>query len=142
VRLAVKPVGKEGDLRDQFVALPDGTPFSLRLLLLDQRGGGKSTSGLSFNKLPDVARLIPLVKALKSLAPDYSPTPTFLAGLVKEQAEILGLPECMLTGKEIYDLFKKVQNNGGEDWPPKLDNQGRGRKKLSLPDTEESPIDG
>jgi len=37
VRLAVKPVGKEGDLRDQFVALPDGTPFSLRLLLIDQR---------------------------------------------------------------------------------------------------------
>jgi len=65
--------------------------------------------------------------------------------LVKKQAEILRLPECKLTGREINDLFQKVQNkvqnNGGEDWLPKLDNQGRGRKKCPGPGTEESPTD-
>jgi hypothetical protein len=46
----------------KFAALPDGTPFSLRLLLLDKRGrkGGEGY----FDRLPDAVRLLALRKAL------------------------------------------------------------------------------
>lgn len=141
VRLVVPPDGdEEGDLRSQFIALPDGTPFSLKLLLIDQRGGGKAGSGHSFNKWPDVARLIPLIEARKSLASGCTVTPMKFAELVKKQAEALGLPHCKLTGKELYQMLQKVKNNGGGDMLPNLDSKGKGRPRTP-PIPEESPVD-
>jgi hypothetical protein len=47
---------------NKFAALPDGTPFSIRLLLLDERGrpGGDTF----FDRLPDAVRLLALRRAL------------------------------------------------------------------------------
>jgi hypothetical protein len=46
----------------KFAALPDGTPFSLRLLLLDQRG--RERGGHFFDHLPDAVKLLALRRAL------------------------------------------------------------------------------
>lgn len=50
---------------NKFAALPDGTPFSLRLLLLDQRGR-PSDSNDYFDQLPDAVKLLALRRALQS----------------------------------------------------------------------------
>jgi hypothetical protein len=47
----------------KFVALPDGTPFSLRLLLLDQRG--RERSDHFFDQVPDAVKLLALRRALQ-----------------------------------------------------------------------------
>jgi hypothetical protein len=47
----------------KFVALPDGTPFSIRLLLLDKRGQ-TSTEDSFFDELPDAIKLLALRKTL------------------------------------------------------------------------------
>jgi hypothetical protein len=74
VRLAIQPKKGEGEFRDRFVALPDGTAFSLRLLLLEGRGGDRkkladrgssASSGLSFSRLAPVVKLLLLGEAIR-----------------------------------------------------------------------------
>jgi hypothetical protein len=47
----------------KFAALPDGTPFSLRLLLLDERG--RERGNHFFDQLPDTIKLLALRRALR-----------------------------------------------------------------------------
>lgn len=58
-----KDIGLEG-FANKFVALPDGTPFSLRLLLLDKRGRQRGED--VFDRLPDAIKLLALRRALRS----------------------------------------------------------------------------
>jgi hypothetical protein len=151
VRLAAEPEGDEGGLRDQFAALPDGTAFSMRLLLLSTQGGARGRAGeggetgpargVSFNRLPDVARLIPLVLALRRLGSTTPVTPKQLANLVGREATGLGLPVGGLTAKDVTDrLFRKIRDNGGEAWLPKLAYPGPGRRPR--PSEPEGSSDG
>jgi hypothetical protein len=151
VRLATEPAGREGELRDQFAALPDGTAFSMRLLLSSMRGGGRDGAGdgeeggrgVSFNRLPDVARLLTLACALRRLDPARPVTPKELAAEVEREAGRLGLPVAGLTGKDVTDrLFKKVRDNGGGAWLPTLAAAGRGRKRRPGPSAGEGARDG
>lgn len=48
---------------NKFAALPDGTPFSIRLLLLDQRGRERGEH--FFDQLPDAVKLLALRRALQ-----------------------------------------------------------------------------
>jgi hypothetical protein len=48
---------------NKFAALPDGTPFSIRLLLLDQRGRERGEH--FFDQLPDAVKLLALRQALR-----------------------------------------------------------------------------
>jgi hypothetical protein len=142
VRLATEPKDKEGELRDQFAALPDGTAFSMRLLLPSKQGGrrtGKSAEAtdapraLSFNRLPDVARLLPLVEVLRRLGSEVTPK-EFATDLDREVGR-LGLSVRGITAKDVTDrLFTKIRDNGGGRWLPEPKST-RGRKRLSKPTT-------
>lgn len=74
VRLAVWPKDGEGKFRDRLIALPAGTAVSMRLLLLEGRGGNRKEptgqavaagTGLPFSKLPKVVKLLLLKEALR-----------------------------------------------------------------------------
>jgi hypothetical protein len=137
LKLAVEPQGEEGNLRNQFVALPDGTPFSMRLLLATMRGGrgrkAEGVSGVAFGQLPEVAKLFPLIVVLRQLDTDQGITPKDLAARVEEAAKEVGLPISGLTGKDVTDrLFELIRRNGGEHLLPTLASGGRGRKRSGL----------
>jgi hypothetical protein len=76
---------------NKFAALPDGTPFGLRLLLLDRRG----TEGSEhlFDRLPDAVKLLALRRALQreqqagKAVDDYE----FGGEIQKALAELLGM---------------------------------------------------
>jgi hypothetical protein len=134
-RLATQPEDGEGDLRGEFVALPDGTAFSMRLLLTDMRGGDRGArkakeGGQRFNRLPDAARLLCLLRALRRLSVPRRVEPKPFAIAVEAEANSLGLGVEGLTGKDVTGrLFTKIRNGDGGHLLPTVENKGRGRKR-------------
>jgi hypothetical protein len=147
VRLATEPEGDEGKLRDLFAALPDGTAFSMRLLLLSRQGGARAVarkeetaSCLPFNRLPDVARLVALSKVKQQLNPADPKEPKDLAVLMEREVRNLGLPVKGVTGRDVTDrLFNKIRDNGGGDFLPPVADTGRGRKSRPAPVATKEP---
>jgi hypothetical protein len=116
-RLAVVPQGDERKLRDQFVALPDGTAFGMRLLLIDTRAGGGQAvaTHLPFARLPDVVKVVVLKEALLQERQDGNVrTDGALAELLVATANALGLKVGGARAATVSDLRKRLKNNNGE----------------------------
>jgi hypothetical protein len=119
LRLAATPQGTEGGLRDQFVALPDGTAFSMRLLLIDGRGGGTGPGAIGFAQLPHVVQIEALKKALSQESQEGRfRKDEELAGLLSEKARDMGLKVDDGKAATVSDLRKKLKNNGGRAMLP------------------------
>jgi hypothetical protein len=76
----------------KFAALPDGTPFSLRLLLMDKRG--RERGDHFFDRLPEAVRLLALRKALAWERKKWSAVSDneFRDEIQKALEELLGVP--------------------------------------------------
>jgi hypothetical protein len=95
----------------KFAALPDGTPFSLRLLLLDKRG--RERSDTFFDRLPDAVKFLALRKALLrerqegQAVSDYD----FCTSIQKALEELLGFkverPTEDQVRRRLRDNFKR-----------------------------------
>jgi len=114
VRLATEPQGDEGKLRDQFAALPDGAPFSMKLLLCDRRAKAP------FARLPDVLKIM----ALKAVLSREKEEGVFrsdreFAGLLGEWLSGQGLSPQRLVADDVSQLREKLKNNGAEGLFPK-----------------------
>lgn len=131
VRLASFPQGEEGDLRGQFVALLDGTAFSMRLLLVDLRGGnrrgdnqeinGDRNAPLTFNRLPYIARFFAFLQACQKVDSANPPTRVTFTEWVKQQIEALKFPTEGLDEKALTDrFFQTLKKNGGKFLLPTL----------------------
>jgi hypothetical protein len=142
LRLAERQHQDENGLKDGFVALPDGTAFSLRLLLPESRGGAKKASdlpkgaangGVPFTQLPDVAKMLLLQEALREeRRQGMFRTDKDFAVLVAETAARLGWPRIEVNEGNLSGLREKLGNNGGEDIFPNKKGRRERHAKAAL----------
>lgn len=135
LRLAATP---DKNLRDQFVALPDGTVFSMRLLTLESRGGGPDqidgVGPLDFARIADAARVRVLRLAVqKQAAQPCEITDEDIARLLEEAAEELGIPVGSLTAKHASRLREKLKKNDAE-WPFHMSRNRKSKRVRPLQD--------
>jgi hypothetical protein len=98
---------------NKFAALPDGTPFSLRLLLLDQRG--REASDHFFDQLPEAVKLLALRRALqqeraKGIAVSDN---AFRDDLQRALEELLGTPVPKPTEDHVRRRLRDHYNRKG-----------------------------
>lgn len=117
VRLATKPTEAQAKWRDRFVALPDGTAFSMRLLLLDRRGGSRRSEApscdlagqIDFARIPDVVKLRCWEDALLAYG-ELAWTDTKFARQLQAVLENREIP-ATLTHRHISRLREKLDNH-------------------------------
>jgi hypothetical protein len=99
---------------NKFLALPDGTPVSLRLLLHDRRGR-QARAAHAFDLLPPSIKLLALRRALAqerrtgTAAPDYE----FAAGLQEALEALLGMPVPRPTETHVQRLRSDLLKRNG-----------------------------
>jgi hypothetical protein len=108
---------------NKFAALPDGTPFSIRLLLLDERGKNKSgKDGGYFARLPRAVTFLALERALQreervekpEAVSDYA----FCPSLRDELEKLLGAEQELPGEEDVQRLREWLTRNGlGDRFP-------------------------
>jgi hypothetical protein len=124
-RLAIVPRGEDGRrrkeyglLKDQFAALPDGTPFSMELLLGETQGGDRTArtrnagggTKPSFNRLPVVIRVSLCQRANDAILGEGCLWPREFANYLNDQVATLKLGVAAVTGKQVTEFRDKIQD--------------------------------
>lgn len=104
-------------LTDLFIALPDGTPFCMELLLGETQGGSRKPSGtrkdsqLTFNRLPAAIR-VAICKRVKEKNLEVDPLPP--GKIVKDFLSVvdaLNLNEATISNKQVSDFCTTILKN-------------------------------
>jgi hypothetical protein len=136
-----------GKVRNQFVALPDGTSFSMRLLLLDRRGRARAAAAteeedgtVAFARLPDVVRLNALQRAMdvEAQQPQVCPTDASFAPLLTEELRKLDIRVGQLTDDDVSGFREKLNKTGAKGLFP----NSRGRQQLRTKANGPTPTEG
>jgi hypothetical protein len=129
---------------NKFAALPDGTPFSIRLLLLDERGKKKSGGdGGFFSRFPKALTYLALQRALQrecvkeEAVSDYE----FGRSLRDALEELLGTDLPMPGEEDIQRLREGLKRNGlGHRFRNRAERQRQYDSRPSSPLTLPSPL--
>ena len=96
---------------NKFAALPDGTPFGIRLLLLDERGR-KAANPNPLQQLPAAVKLEVLRRALEAEAHEgKADTDNAFRDRLQEALRSLGIDQAKPTEKHVQDFRQYLKRN-------------------------------
>jgi hypothetical protein len=124
---------------NKFAALPDGTPFGIRLLLLDERGR-KAENPNPLQQLPAAVKLEVLRRALEAEAQaGKADTDNAFRDRLQEALRSLGIDQAKPTEKHVQDFRQYLKRNDlGHLFPNAQERQRAYERSASLDRPEES----